>query len=131
MWPERPFCKELPYSSKDKRGFIRLKGQYRVRKRGTLGEDSSLKLKGINILYINLNQLVSKKSYTIPYTLFHNKYQVLTSTLANLKANAFALINTKYITKPANFLNAPLEKLLKPILIHRYNRQIQSSPKYR
>src|SRR5438128_1658818 len=52
---ERPFCKELPHSSKDKRGFIKPKGQYRVRKRGTLKEDSSLGLKGIDILYINLN----------------------------------------------------------------------------
>ena len=52
---ERPFCKELPYSSKDKQGFIRSKGQYRVGKRGTLGEDSSLGLKGINMLYINLS----------------------------------------------------------------------------
>ena len=54
MRPERPLCKELPYSNEDKRGFIKLKGQYRVRKRGTLEEDSSLGLKGINILYVNL-----------------------------------------------------------------------------
>ena len=74
MWLERPLCKELPYSSKDKRGFIKLKGRYRVGKKGTLGEDSSLGLKGINILYINLNRLISKKSCTIPYTLFCNRY---------------------------------------------------------
>ena len=121
MWPEGPLCKELPYSSKDKQGFIRLKGQYRVRKRGTLEEDSSLRLKGINMLYINLSQLVNRKSYTILYTLFRNRYQVLTSALANLGVNAFALINTKCTVKLADFLNIPPEKLLKPIPIHGYN----------
>ena len=40
----------------------------------TLEEDYSLGLKEINILYINLGQLVSKRSYTIPYTLFRNRY---------------------------------------------------------
>ena len=74
MWLEGLLYKELPYSSKDKRGFIRLKGQYRVRKRGTLEEDSSLGLKGINILHINLSRLVGIKNYTIPYTLFYNRY---------------------------------------------------------
>ena len=54
MWPEGPLYKELPHSSKDKQGFIRLKGQYRVGKRGTLEEDSSLGLKGINMSHINL-----------------------------------------------------------------------------
>jgi len=95
MRPERPFYKELPYSSKDKQGFIKLKRQYRVKKRGTLEEDSSLGLKGINMLYINLSQLIGRKSYTIFYTLFYNRYQVLTSALANLRVNAFTLINTK------------------------------------
>src|SRR6266705_6160824 len=103
--PERPLCKELPYSNKDKRGFIRSKGQYRVKKRGTLGEDSSLGLKGINILYINLSWLVSKRNCTIPYTLFRNRYQILTSTLADLKINAFTLINTKCIIKLTDLLN--------------------------
>ena len=74
MWLKRPLCKELPYSSKDKRGFIRLKGRYGVRKRGTLEEDSSLGLKGIDMLYIDLGRLISRKSYTIPCTLFCNGY---------------------------------------------------------
>ena len=43
-------------------------------KKGTLEKNSSLGLKGINILYINLGRLISKKSYTIPYTLFCNRY---------------------------------------------------------
>ncbi len=71
---ERPLYKRLPNSSKDKQGFIKLKRQYSVRKKGTLREDSSLGLKGINILYINLSQLISRKGYTILYTLFCNKY---------------------------------------------------------
>ena len=65
-----------------------------VRKIGTLKEDSSLGLKGINILHINLGRLIGGKSYTIPYTLFYNRYQVLTSALANSGVNAFTLINT-------------------------------------
>ena len=66
--------KELPNKGKDKRGPINLGRQYKAKKRGTLEEDSSLGLKGINMLYINLGQLVSKRSYTIPYTLFRNRY---------------------------------------------------------
>ena len=45
-----------------------------VRKKGTLEKDSSLGLKGIKILYVNLGGLISGKSYTIPYTLFYNRY---------------------------------------------------------
>ena len=57
------------------------------------------------MLYINLSWLINKKSCTIPYTLFCNKYEVLTSTLANSGVNAFALINIKYAAKLADFLN--------------------------
>ena len=73
--------------------------------------------------HIDLSQLVSGKSCIILCTLFCNKYQVLTSALANLKINTFALIDTKCAIKLADFLNAPLEELPKPILIYRYNRQ--------
>ena len=74
------------------------------------------------MLYIDLSRLVGGKSYIIPCTLFCNKYQVLTFALTNSKVNAFTLINIKYIIKLANFLNAPLEELLKPIPIYRYNK---------
>jgi len=92
--PEKPFCKGLPDKGKNRRGSINLGKQCGVRKRETLEKDSSLGLKRINILYINLGRLVSGRSYTIPYTLFYNRYQVLTSALANSIANAFALIDT-------------------------------------
>jgi len=52
--PERPLYKELPDEGKNGQGSINLGGQCGVRKRGTLEEDSSLGLKGINMLYINL-----------------------------------------------------------------------------
>ena len=39
---------------RSKRGSVNPGGQYRVGKRGTLEEDSSLGLKGIDILHINL-----------------------------------------------------------------------------
>jgi len=76
------------------------------------------------MLYINLGWLVGGRSCTISYTLFCNRYQVLTSALANLGANTFTLINIKCAVKLANFLNAPLEELPKPIPIYRYNRQV-------
>jgi len=94
LWLERPPCKGLFNKRKSGQGPVNLGGQRRVGKRGTLEEDSSLGLKGIDILDVNLGQLVSGRSYTIPYTLFRNKYQVLTSALANSKVNAFALIDT-------------------------------------
>jgi len=120
--PKRPLYKELPDKGKNGQGSVNLKGQYRVRKRGTLKKDSSLGLKGINILYINLGRLVSRKSCTIPYTLFRNRYQVLTSALANSRVNAFALIDTQYTVKLANFLNVPLKELPKLIPICGYNK---------
>ena len=74
MWLKGLPYKELPDKGKGRRGSINLGGQYRVRKRGTLEKDSSLGLKGINMLYIDLGQLVSGKSCTILYTLFRNRY---------------------------------------------------------
>jgi hypothetical protein len=83
----------LPNKGKSRQSLVNLRGQYRVRKRGTLKENSSLGLKGIDILYINLRQLIGGKSCTIPCTLFCNKYQVLTSASANSRANTFTLID--------------------------------------
>jgi len=71
---ERLLYKGLSNKRKSGQGPINLGGQRRVGKRGTLEEDSSLGLKGINILDINLGQLVSGRSYAIPYTLFRNRY---------------------------------------------------------
>jgi len=76
------------------------------------------------MLDVDLGRLVSKKSCTIPYTLFRNRYQVLTSTLANSKVNAFALIDTQCAVKLANFLNAPIKELPKLIPIRGYNGRI-------
>jgi hypothetical protein len=59
---------------KSRQSLVNSRGQYRVGKRGTLEEDSSLGLKGINILHINLGRLIGGKSCTIPCTLFCNKY---------------------------------------------------------
>jgi predicted NUDIX family phosphoesterase len=94
MQPERLFYKGLPNKGKSGQSLVNLRGQYRVKKRGTLKEDSSLELKRINMSYIDLKRLISGKSCTIPCTLFHNKYQVLTSALADFKANTFTLIDT-------------------------------------
>jgi hypothetical protein len=74
MQPERLFYKGLPNKGKSKRSLINLKEQYKVKKRGILKEDSSLELKGIDMLYINLKQLIGGKSCIIPCTLFCNRY---------------------------------------------------------
>ena len=74
--------------------------------------------------HINLGWLVSRRSCTISYTLFYNRYQVLTSTLANSRVNALTLINTQYAIKLADFLNIPIKELPKLIPIYRYNGQI-------
>jgi len=74
MRPERPLCKELLDKGKNGQGFINLEGWHRAKKKGTLEKDSSLELKGINMLHINLSRLVSGRSCTIPYTLFRNRY---------------------------------------------------------
>jgi hypothetical protein len=114
----------LPNKGKSRQSLVDLRGQYRVKKRGTLKEDSSLGLKGIDILYINLGRLISGKSCTISYTLFCNRYQVLTSALADSKVNAFTLINIQCTAKLTDFLNIPVEDLPKPIPIHGYNRWV-------
>ena len=62
------------------------------------------------MLYIDLSWLVGGKNCTILCTLFRNKYQVLTFALADSGVNAFALINTKYAIKLADFLNISWEK---------------------
>jgi hypothetical protein len=54
MRPKRPFYKGLPNKGKSRQSLVNSRGQYRVKKRETLKENSSLGLKGINILYINL-----------------------------------------------------------------------------
>ena len=73
------------------------------------------------MLHIDLSWLVSEKSCTIFCILFCNGYQVLISVLADLKINAFILINIKCTAKLADFLNVFLEKLPKPIPICGYN----------
>jgi len=92
--PEGLLCQGLPNKGKNGRGSVNTEEQRKVGKKETLEEDSSLGLKGINILYINLGRLVGGKSCTIPYTLFCNRYQVLTFALADSGANAFTLIDT-------------------------------------
>ena len=75
---------------------------------------------------VDLSQLLGRKSFTILYTLFRNRYRVTTTALADSKANAFALFNTKCTKKISKFLNTPIETLEKPILVKGYNRQIRT-----
>ena len=127
MWPERPLCKGLPNKGKSRRSSADPRGQYGVGKRGTLEEDSSLGLKGIDMSHVDLGRLIGGKSCTIPCTLFRNGYQVLTSALADSGANAFTLIDTQCAVKLTDFLNAPVEDLLKPIPIRRHDGRVGNS----
>ena len=71
--------------------------------------------------HVDLGRLVGGRSCTIPCTLFRNRYQVLTSALADSGANALALIDTQCAVKLADFLNAPIKELPKLIPIYRYS----------
>jgi hypothetical protein len=75
------------------------------------------------MLKVDLSQLLSGKSFTILCTLFRNRYKVTTTALADFRANAFALLNTKCAKKISKFLNTFIETLEKPILVKGYNRQ--------
>ena len=72
---------------------------------------------------VNLSWLLGRKSFIVLYTLSCNKCKVNTTTLANLKANAFAFFNTKCAKKLFKFLNTLLETLKKLILVKGYNKQ--------
>ena len=72
---------------------------------------------------VDLSWLLGRKSFTVLYTLSCNKCKVNTTTLANLKANAFTLFNTKCAEKLFKFLNTFLETLKKPIPVKGYNKQ--------
>jgi hypothetical protein len=76
---------------------------------------------------VDLSQLLGKKSFTILCTLSCNRCKVNTTTLANLRANAFVLLNTKCAKKIFEFLNTLLEILKTLILVKRYNRQLGKS----
>jgi hypothetical protein len=130
---ERPLCTRLPTEGKDHcRGGAIDQAAYRAvyrpgngfGKRGTLKEDSSLGLEGVNMSEVDLSQLLGGKSFTVPCTLFRNGYGVTTTALANSRANAFALLNTKCAKKIAEFLNTPIETLEKPILVKGYDGQM-------
>ena len=68
--------------------------------------------------------MIGGKSFIILYTLLYNRYRVNTTTLANTRANTFALLNTIYIVKLSKFLNTPLECLETLILVKGYNGNI-------
>src|SRR5271156_2912510 len=99
-------------------------GRRGVGKRGTLKEVSSSGLKGVNMSQVDLSRLMGGKSFTVPCTLSRNGCGVTTTALANTRANAFALLDTKCAKKVSEFLNTPLETLERPIPIKGYNRQI-------
>jgi hypothetical protein len=84
-------------------------------------------LKKVDISEVDLSQLLDKKSFTILCTLFCNRYRVITTVLANSRANAFTLLDTKCTKKISKFLNTFIETLKKPISVKGYNRQIETS----
>jgi hypothetical protein len=76
------------------------------------------------MLKVDLSWLLGGKSFTILCTLFRNGCGVNTTALANSRANAFTLLNTKCATKIFEFLNNPIETLERLVPIKGYNRQM-------
>ncbi len=70
---------------------------------------------------VDLSQLMGGKSFVIYYTLSRNRYRVETTTLADTGVNVFTLVDTKCAAKLTEFLNAPIELLLKPVPVKGYN----------
>jgi hypothetical protein len=125
---EGPLFNGLPVEGKDPSGSrsglargLTCGLKYRFGKRGTLKEDSSLGLKGIDMSEVDLSRLLGGKSFTILCTLFHNGCGVKTTALANSRANACALLNTKCATKISEFLNNLMETLERLVPIKGYN----------
>ncbi len=78
-------------------------------------------LDGIDISEVDLSQLIGSKSFVVYCILSRNGYRVETTVLADIRANAFVFIDTKYATKLSEFLNAPIEPLLKPVPVKGYD----------
>jgi hypothetical protein len=70
---------------------------------------------------VNLGRLVGGKSCSVPCTIFGNRFQVSSSALANTRANAFALVDTKCAQRLSKYLATPFEKLPKPIWVRGYD----------
>jgi hypothetical protein len=75
------------------------------------------------MLEVNLSWLLSRKGFIILCTLYRNKCKVNTTALANTRANAFALLNTRCTRKISEFLNTLLETLKRPVPVKGYNGQ--------
>ena len=77
------------------------------------------------MLIVDLSQLIGRKNFTILYTLFKNRSGVKTAALADTRANAFALLDTKCAQEMSRFLNVPLDPLEKPISVKGYNGHVR------
>jgi len=75
------------------------------------------------MLEVDLSRLLGRKGFTTLYTLYRNRCRVNTTALANTKANAFTLFNTKCARKISKFLNTLLETLKQLVPVRGYNRQ--------
>ena len=73
---------------------------------------------------VDLSRLLGGKSFTIPCTLSRNGCGVNTTALADSRANAFALLDTKCARKISEFLNTLIELLERLVPIKGYNRQM-------
>ena len=73
---------------------------------------------------VDLSWLIGGKSFAVPCTLSRNGCGVKTTALADSRANAFALLDTKCAKKISEFLNTLLQTLNKPIPVKGYNRQM-------
>jgi hypothetical protein len=73
---------------------------------------------------VDLSWLMGGKSFTVLCILLHNGCRVNTTALADSRANAFALLDTKCAKGISKFLNTLMEALEKLVPVKGYNRQM-------
>jgi hypothetical protein len=77
------------------------------------------------MLKVDLSWLLGRKSFTVLCTLSRNRCRVNTTALANSRANAFVLLDTRCAKKISEFLNTLLETLERLVLVKGYNKQLR------
>ncbi len=77
----------------------------------------------IELSIINLNQLISGKSFTILYQITRNRYGIILKIFINFKINNLIFINTPCVIKTVKFFNIIIIHLKNPYPIHEYNKE--------
>ena len=70
---------------------------------------------------VDLSRLVGGKSCTVLCNIFNNGSRVSSFALADTRANAWALIDTRSAQAVSQFLSIPIERLPNPIVVRGFN----------